>query len=200
MAFTRKFLSALGIEADKVDEIMSAHNEVTDGLKAERDQYKAKAEKLPEVQKQLDKANKDLESAQNDDYKGKYESEKAAHDKLKADIASKETVAKKEAAVKVVLKEEGFSEKGIAKILKYDRSIVDDVELDENGKIKEADKLKTNVAAEWSEYKAQSHVEGVRLDSPPKNVGGDSGKKESEAAKIAAQYHNSIYGETKKEV
>ena len=46
MAFTRKFLSALGIEADKVDQIIDAHTEVTDALKSERDKYKADAEKL----------------------------------------------------------------------------------------------------------------------------------------------------------
>jgi hypothetical protein len=54
MALTRKFLSALGIDADKVDEIINAHTETVDALKNERDKYKADAEKLPEVQKELD--------------------------------------------------------------------------------------------------------------------------------------------------
>ena len=46
MALTRKFLTALGIEADKVDEIINAHAETVDALKAERDTYKDKAEKF----------------------------------------------------------------------------------------------------------------------------------------------------------
>ena len=50
MALTRKFLKALGIEDEKVDEIISAHTETVDALKAERDGYKADAEKLPGVQ------------------------------------------------------------------------------------------------------------------------------------------------------
>ena len=37
MSFTRRFLSALGIEAEKIDEIINAHIEVVDGLKEERD-------------------------------------------------------------------------------------------------------------------------------------------------------------------
>ena len=45
MALTRKFLEALGIEQAKIDEIISAHTEVTDALKADRDSYKEKAEK-----------------------------------------------------------------------------------------------------------------------------------------------------------
>ena len=44
MALTRKFLSAMGIEQDKVDEIINAHVEVTDALKEERDRYKADAD------------------------------------------------------------------------------------------------------------------------------------------------------------
>ena len=54
MALTRKFLSALGIEADKVDEIISAHTETVEALKNERDTFKADAEKLTGVQKELD--------------------------------------------------------------------------------------------------------------------------------------------------
>ena len=51
MGFTRKFLSAMGIEADKVDEIINAHIEVIDGLKEERDNFKKDAEKIADVQK-----------------------------------------------------------------------------------------------------------------------------------------------------
>ena len=58
MALTRKFLSALGIEADKVDEIINAHAETVNALKEERDNYKADAEKLPAVQKELDELKK----------------------------------------------------------------------------------------------------------------------------------------------
>ena len=54
MALTRKFLAALGIEADKVDEIITAHTETVDALKHERDTFKADAEKLPTVQQELD--------------------------------------------------------------------------------------------------------------------------------------------------
>ena len=79
MALSRKFLSALGIEADKIDEIISAHTETVDALKEERDKYKADADKLPGVQKELDDLKKTANDA--DGYKKKYDDEHEAFEK-----------------------------------------------------------------------------------------------------------------------
>ena len=54
MALTRKYLKALGIEDEKIEQIIEAHTETVDGLKNERDGFKASADKLAEVQKELD--------------------------------------------------------------------------------------------------------------------------------------------------
>ena len=89
MALTRKFLAALGIEADKIEQIIDSHTEVTEIIKAERDRYKADAEKITDIQKQLNEANQKLEGADKDDYKKKYESEKEAHEKLKNEYQQK---------------------------------------------------------------------------------------------------------------
>lgn len=192
MAFTRKFLSALGIEADKIEQIIDSHTEVTDALKAERDRYKTEAEKVADVQKQLDEANKKLENADKDDYKEKYESEKTAHEKLKNEISAKETTAKKTDALKSFLKEKGYSDKGISKIAKYG-GYLEGIELDENGKLKNSDKLISDIETEWSEYKASSSDFEYKPGTPPNNSG-DPGKTTSHAAEIAAAYHNKIYG------
>ena len=45
MALTRKFLRALGIEDDKVEEIIGAHLETVNPLKDERDNLKEQADK-----------------------------------------------------------------------------------------------------------------------------------------------------------
>ena len=47
MALTRRMLKALGIEDEKAEEIISAHIESTDALKAQRDEYKAQLEAKP---------------------------------------------------------------------------------------------------------------------------------------------------------
>ena len=54
MSLTRKMLKAMGIEEEKIDQIIEAHSETVDSLKADRDSYKEDAEKLKDVQKELD--------------------------------------------------------------------------------------------------------------------------------------------------
>ena len=54
MALTRKLLRSMGIEDDKIDQIIEAHGETVSALKDERDQYRDAAEALPGVQKELD--------------------------------------------------------------------------------------------------------------------------------------------------
>jgi hypothetical protein len=169
MAFTRKALKAMGLTDEQVDSIIELHTESTDAIKADRDKYKEDAEKLSDVQRQLDEANSRLKAAEKDDYKGKYESEKAAHDKLKADIQTKETKAKKTDVFKAYLKEKGYSDNAITKITKYG-GYVDGIELDEEGKITNSDKLMTSVETEWSEYKPQAGTQRHTPVTPP--VGG----------------------------
>jgi hypothetical protein len=168
MALTRKFLSALGIEADKVDEIISAHTEVTDALKQERDQYKADAEKLPEVQKELDdlKANTDGKNT----WKVKYEALKEDFDQYKADTEAKATKASKEEAYKKLLEETGVSPKRISAIVKV--TDLDSIELDDSGMIKDADKVKNGIKEEWSDFIQTKKTEGAPTPTPPGSSGG----------------------------
>ena len=58
MSLTRKMLKAMGIEEEKIDQIIEAHSETVDSLKADRDSYKEDAEKLKDVQKELDENGK----------------------------------------------------------------------------------------------------------------------------------------------
>ena len=55
MSLTRRALKAMGIEDEKIDEIITMHTDTVDGLKADVAKYRADAEALPEVQKQLER-------------------------------------------------------------------------------------------------------------------------------------------------
>lgn len=169
MSLTRKQLDAMGLTEEQKDSIIEMHMETVNSLKAERDKFKAQSESLSEIQEQLEKAKSELDTMKKDDYKAKYESEKAAHDKLKTDITNKETKTKKADAFKSFLKEKGYSENGISKITKYG-GYVDGIELDENGKITNADSLTQSIEAEWSEYKPQAGTQRHTPVTPP--VGG----------------------------
>ena len=90
MSITRKFLKALGIEDDKADQIIEAHTEVANGLKADLERYKTDAGKLAEVQAELDalKATKDSDlQEQYDQLKIELENEKAGRKKDRQEAA-----------------------------------------------------------------------------------------------------------------
>lgn len=166
MALTRKFLSAMGIEAEKIDEIITAHTESLESIKADRDKYKADAAKLTTVQAELDKLK---ETGGENPYEKKYNDEHQKFEDFKKEVAGKELRAKKEAAYKEILKDAGVSEKGIAKVLKY--TDWDSVELDEEDKIKDAKKHIKDVKEEWSELIVKDSTKGADTSHPPKNGG-----------------------------
>lgn len=166
MALTRKFLSALGIEADKVDEIITAHTETVDALKEQRDTYKADAERLPDVQKELDDLKQASEGQDgNNPFEVKYNALKEEFDTYKEQQAAKETKAAKGNAYRTLLKEAGISEKRIEAVLRV--SNIDGVELDENGAIKGADALKEAIRKDWSDFIVTESPKGAPTPTPP---------------------------------
>lgn len=203
MSLTRKLLTAMGIEAEKVDEIINAHSETVEALKKERDaakedaeQYKEAAEKLPGVQKELDKLKEEAGKHKPDEYEEKYNTLKEEYDKFKNEIEEKESFSKKTEAYRNLLKEAGISEKRINSVLKV--SDVKGVELDKDGKIKGADKLTETVKTEWADFITTEHEKGADTSTPPEGNGGDAGKgTPSRAAQRAAEYHTNLYGEAK---
>lgn len=206
MALTRKMLAAMDIPAEKIEEIITAHTETVEALKEDRDNFKNEAERLKDVEKQLDKANKDLETLQSDDWQGKYEKLKEAHDSLKEeygnfknDTEAKATKAKKEAAYKQLLLDAGVSDKRIASVIKVSGAQIEGLDLDDEGKIKDADKLTESVKKEWADFIPTTHEQGATLPKPPANNGGDGAKQPSRAAELTAQYRNEHYGNPIKE-
>lgn len=170
MALTRKFLSTLGIEDDKIDEIIAKHAETVNGLKDERDGYKEKANKLDDVTKELEtlkKANKG-----DDVYKVKYEGIKEEFDTFKKDLAKKETTANKRKAYMQLLKDANISEKRHEAILKITE--LDNLELGEDGKFKNNDELKKEIETEWADFKVTEKKQGAKIETPPANNGAGS--------------------------
>ena len=194
MAFTRKFLSAMGIEADKVDEIINAHIEVVDGLKEERDNFKEDAEKLADVEKKLAKAEEKI--AKNGDgetvSKEDYDKLKKEYDDYKADITAKTTRTEKENAFRDLLKSAGVSEKRLNAIIKV--SDIDGLELDKDGKIKNAEKHTETIKSEWAEFIETTTTRGANTATPPTNTGGTSITKE-DFAKMSYKDRLKIYNE-----
>lgn len=188
MALTRKLLSALGIEADKVEQIIEAHTETVEALKKERDAYKADAEKLPEVQKELD-GLKEV-SKGDSTYKEQYEKEHQAFEDYKKEIEAKQLFEQKKAAYKELLRKCGVSEKRLEAVLRI--AGVDEIELDESGKVKDQSALEKHIKEEFDDYIETKQNKGAETANPPANNGGNGG--ESYAAKRAAQLQAQMYG------
>ena len=180
MGFSRKMLKAMGIEDEKIDQIIDAHSETVDALKAERDGYKEDAAKLAAVQKELDA----LKAKGDDGYKAKYEAEKAAHDALKADIAAKETKKAKTDAYRELLKGANIDEKRIATILRAEAPTIDKIELDADGKIKNAEQYTESIKSDWADFIVTQSAKGTNTATPPANGGAATTKTKEDIMKI----------------
>ena len=119
----------------------------------ERDTYKAKAPKEGE------------ETVSKEDY----DKLKKEYDDYKADITAKNTRTEKENAFRELLKSVGVSEKRFNAIIKV--SNIDGLELDKDGKIKDAEKHTENVKSEWADFIETTTTKGANTANPPANNG-----------------------------
>ena len=187
MAFTRKWLEALGVEAATIDSIIEEHTAITNRLQVELETAKGNADKLPNVQKELD----DLKKA---DYKGKYEAEKSEHDALKASIESEKQKSAKESALKAYFEGKNIKDSNL-KIAMRGVSL-DSIELDGEN-IKDTTALDELVSGDFkglvsSGDSGKSSTKQKVIDSGAKNGQNDSGGKQnySLAAALSERYTN----------
>lgn len=173
MALTRKMLKAMGIEDEKLEQIIEAHAETVNALKDERDAAKGEADKVSELRKQLEAANEKLESVGNDEFKAKFESEHAAFEEFKANIAAEKDKAAKTELYRKLLKDTGVDEKRLASILKV--SDIDSLTVTENGTLENVEKLTESIKSDWSDFIVSNGTSGAGVDTPPGN-GGDGGQ------------------------
>jgi len=187
MSLSRKFLSAMGLEADKIDQIIEAHTESLEGIKAERDKYKeqidsnksdfdAKAKELADTRKELDDLKKQVETDAKEREGKDYDKLKKEFDDYKAEQEAKATNAKKESALKELLADMKMSEKGSKQVLKW--MGVTNIELDEDGKIKDASNLRKAIKEDWGDYIQEKGEKGADTPTPPNNNGGGGMTKE----------------------
>ena len=172
MALTRKFLAALGIESEKIDQIVEANAEsladIQDKLakaNAELKEAKSKADTLPEVQKKYDDLLAQVE-ADNKAREGKdYDALKKEYEDYKAEVHEKAVKSAKEKALRDLLSDMKVSDKGTSMIMKY--MGVPGIELDEDGKLKDAASIKKAVKEDWSDYIPTVETKGADTKTPP---------------------------------
>ena len=199
MALTRKFLKAMGIEDEKIDQIIEAHTETVSGLKDSLDKAEAAVKDLPGIQKELETAKADLEAAKKDGWKDKHDSLKKEFEDYKAGVTAKETKAAKETAARVYYESKGITGKALDIAMRGSGAEIDALELD-GDKIKDTAALEALVKGDFSGLVSTTTTTGANTATPPAVDGGKTeNEPNSRAAIIAAQYHANLYGENKKE-
>ena len=159
MAFTRSFLTATGLTEEQVKAVMEEHVSVVDALKADRDKFKAEAEKLPGVQKELD----DLKGGEN--WKEKFENEHKSFEDFKAKTAQDAEAAKVRAAYRKLLIEEKIGEKWLDRVM--ESADFSGMKLDKDGNLADTDKLKEALDKKWGDVKTTVTERGAKVETPP---------------------------------
>ena len=171
MALTRKFLSALGIEADKIEQIIEAHTETVDGLKDKLSKAEAAASQLEAVTKERDALKA------GGDYKAKYEKEHKDFEDYKAGVTAKETRAAKEAAVRAYLTSKNITGGNLDIAIRGMGAEIDAAELD-GDKIKDTKALDELIGGTYKGLVVTTGTTGAGTAHPPANGGKSTMTKE----------------------
>lgn len=161
MALTRKALKAMGLTDEQMDSVIELHTETIDGLKTQRDGYKADADKLAEAQAEL-------ETLRKDGYKAKYEKEHSEFETFKNAVTAKETKAAKTAAVRRFFEDAGITGKSLEIAMRGAGAEIEAVELD-GDKLKDTAALDALVKGDFAGLIGTTTVKGAEVNHPPKN-------------------------------
>ena len=174
MSLTRKMLKAMGIEDEKIDQIIEAHSETVDALKERSADFEKNAQELEKNAQELEKAKKELteakaalEASGKDPYKVKYEAVKEEFEKFKTEQQAAAAHSSKLNAYRTLLKKAGVSENRIESVLKV--SDIDGIEIDDKGEAKDSEKLIEGIKTEWADFITTQQTKGASTSTPPAN-------------------------------
>ena len=212
LALTRRFLTSMGIEPEKVDQIIEAHAETVDGLKSQADEIKGELEKARQEAEKVQALEKQVEDMKasdpseewkakyaelNDQYtalKGEHESLESEHEAFKASVEADKAKAEKLSLYRALLRDIGLDEKRVEKasLLKN----LDELTV-EDGKLVGYEELKEAEAEEWAAFIPQTNVQGAQVPTPPQGGQVKPGA-DPEISKMLEQRHADLYGTAEK--
>lgn len=160
MALTRNMLKAMGIEEDKIEQIIESHVETTEALKAQRDAAMEEAQKVPALERQVE----ELKAAPADDWQAKYDEEHGQFEAYRAEVAKQRDAAQKRELYRELLRKAGVEDKRIGAILKV--TDLDGITV-KDGAIEDAEGVSAKIAEEWGDFIPQVSTKGADVDEPP---------------------------------
>lgn len=184
MALTRSMLKAMGIEPEKVDEIINAHVESIDGLKDRIAELQDAAKDVDRLKAEVDRLKE--EQPEGNEWEEKYNSEHEAFENYKKEIKTQETTRAKLDKFRELLHGIGLTGKLAETIIKTQD--MDKIELTDTGELSGADALRGTLEADWKDYIGQSNTGGTTIENPPDGDPSDNFGKMSLSQKM--QYAN----------
>ena len=186
MALTRKMLTAMGIEPDKVDQIIESHSETVEGLKKQAEELREQASKVPTLEKEIE----DMKAAQpTEDWEKKYGELQNEFDGFKAKVEKEHAEAEKSRLYRSMLREAGVDEKRIEAIMK----VTDLGEIAvKDGAIENPDTVKQAITDEWGGFITQTNTQGASVENPPSNSGAKMTRDEIMAIKDTSARQKAI--------
>lgn len=151
------------IPAKAIANLVAAIRQAVGNEYVEKERYKAKLSEIEELKEGKQTAEDSVATAEK--WKTKYEGIKQELSDLKKSYQAKETRAQKTDAYRAMLKEIGVNDKRIDAILKV--TDLDGIELDAEGKLKDAAGLKKTAKEEWSDFIVTTHTQGAQTATPP---------------------------------
>lgn len=186
MALTRKMLKAMGIEDEKIDQIIEAHTETTDALKQQRDEAKAEAADAEKLREQLKAAQE--AAGDPDEYKAKFEAEKKAFADFKAEVEAKRAQDEARSLFKAQVEALGITGSRADAVVRATDLKAFEVA---DGAYKDPEKVKKAIQDEWADFIPKTTTEGASVAHPPAT--GGSAVTAEQFAKMTLRERNSLY-------
>jgi len=156
------------ISATKFTDVANAINNAVGKEFVEKKRYNDKLTEIDALKGEKQNAEDKATSAEK--WKTKYDALKEDFEAYKKDITAKETKATRTNAYKELLKQAGVSEKRLDAIIKV--SDIDSLEMGDDGKFKDANKILENIKTEWADFITTTETHGANTATPPSNNGG----------------------------
>lgn len=154
------------ISASKFDDVAKAINAAVGKEFVEKKRYNDKLTEIDSLKAEKHDAEDKATSAEK--WETKYNALKEEFTSYKNDVSAKETKATRSNAYKELLKQAGVSEKRLDSVLKV--SDIDSLEMGEDGKFKDADKLIESIKTEWADFITTTETRGAKTATPPKTT------------------------------
>lgn len=186
MTLTRKMLSAMGIEQEKIDQIIESHADTVNGLKEKASELQKQAERIPSLEKQIE----ELKAAQpTEDWESKYKELKSEYEDFRQKVDDERATQEKSRLYRAMLREAGVDEKRFDSIMKL--TDLSEIKV-EDGKIEDAESVKKSIADEWGDFIVQKSTHGAPVDDPPANAGSKMSKDEIMSIKDTRERQKAI--------